>query len=62
MNTVADCKQVRDGWEAKKGDLEAQMLTLLGVPWKFEVNPNAIYPYAEENSYGHNSLGDCIYS
>jgi len=38
------------------------MLTLLGVPWKFEVNPNLIYVYAEEDSYGRNSLGDCIYS
>jgi hypothetical protein len=53
---------VRDGWEAKKGALEEQMLTLLGVPWKFEVNALAIYPYAEADSYGHNSPGDCIFA
>jgi len=55
-------KNVRDGWEAKKGALEEQMLTLLGVPWKFEVNALAIYPYAEADSYGHNSPGDCIFA
>jgi hypothetical protein len=31
-----------------------------GEAWKIEVNPNLIYVYAEENSYGRTSLGDCI--
>ena len=51
---------VRDGWENKKPDFEAQLLTLLGTAWNFDINPLAIYPYAEPDSYGHNSLGDCI--
>ncbi|KAJ6041621.1 hypothetical protein N7460_007011 [Penicillium canescens] len=55
-------KNVRDGWENRKVDLEAQLLTLLGVAWTFEVNPLAIFPYAEERSYGYDSLGDCIFA
>jgi hypothetical protein len=51
---------VRDGWENKKPEFESQLLTLLGVAWTFDVNPLVIYPYAEEDSYGHHSLGDCI--
>ncbi|KAF4635047.1 hypothetical protein G7Y89_g3041 [Cudoniella acicularis] len=57
---LAARKNVRDGWEAKKPELEAKLLAHLGVPWTFEVNPLIIYPYAEKDSYGHNSLGDCI--
>lgn len=55
-------KNVRDGWESKKEELEAQLLTLLGEAWTFDINPAAIYPYAAEGSYGHNSLGDCIFA
>jgi len=55
-------KNVRDGWEGKRADLEAQLLEQLGVPWTFDVNPLAIYPYAEEGSYGNQSLGDCIFA
>jgi hypothetical protein len=53
---------VRDSWENKKPELEAQLLTLLGEAWTFDINPLAIFPYAEEGSYGHSSLGDCIYA
>ncbi|PMD49005.1 hypothetical protein L207DRAFT_477714 [Hyaloscypha variabilis F] len=59
---LAARKSIRDGWEAKKGALEEQVSALLGVPWKFEVNPNAIFPYAEADSYGQNSPGDCIFA
>jgi hypothetical protein len=59
---LAARKNVRDGWDSKKPELEAQLLTLLGVPWTFEINPNAIYPYAEPDSYGNHSPGDCIYA
>ncbi|KAH8656087.1 hypothetical protein BGZ60DRAFT_385182 [Tricladium varicosporioides] len=57
---LAARKNVRDGWEAKKPALEATILGHLGVPWTFEVNPNLIYAYAEQDSYAFNSLGDCI--
>lgn len=58
---VADLlKLVRDEWDNKKPEFEAQLLELLGTPWKFDINPLAIYPYAEEGSYGHHSLGSCI--
>ncbi len=53
---------VRDGWEAKKESLETQMETLLGVKWTLTCNPLVIYPYAEKDSYGSNSLGDCIFA
>ncbi|KIM94339.1 hypothetical protein OIDMADRAFT_45770 [Oidiodendron maius Zn] len=53
-------KNVRDEWDNKKPEFEAQLLELLGTPWKFDINPLAIYPYAEEGSYGHHSLGSCI--
>ncbi|KAH7329921.1 hypothetical protein BKA65DRAFT_597075 [Rhexocercosporidium sp. MPI-PUGE-AT-0058] len=55
-------KNVRDSWDSKKADLEAKLLEQLGVAWTFDVNPLVIYPYAEEGSYGHHSLGDCIFA
>ncbi|KIW02699.1 uncharacterized protein PV09_06137 [Verruconis gallopava] len=54
-------KNVRDEFEADREDLESQISKLLGgQQWKIEVNPNLIYAYAEEGSYGHQSLGDCM--
>jgi len=53
---------VRDSWENKKGEIEEQISTLLGEKWKFDINPLAIYPYAEEGSYGNTALGNCIFS
>ncbi|RFU26760.1 hypothetical protein B7463_g9578, partial [Scytalidium lignicola] len=53
-------KDYRDGFEAKKEDLAKQISDILGTPWKIDVNPNAIYAYAEPGSYGHNSLGNCV--
>jgi hypothetical protein len=58
---LADLWQlVRDEWDNKRPEFEAQLLELLGNPWKFDINPLAIYPYAEPDSYGYNSLGGCI--
>jgi len=59
---LATRKNVRDEWDNAKAKLEAKMVALTGVPWNFEVNPLQIWPYAEENSYGHGSLGACIYA
>jgi hypothetical protein len=53
---------VRDEWEQKKGDLDKKLSDLMGVEWKFEFNPNAIYPYAIEDSYMKNSPGACLYA
>ncbi|ORY19164.1 hypothetical protein BCR34DRAFT_552658 [Clohesyomyces aquaticus] len=53
-------KSVRDGFESKRSEFEKELSNLLGVEWKIEINPNAIWVYAEEDSYGKNSLGDCI--
>ncbi|KAH8804601.1 hypothetical protein F5884DRAFT_418998 [Xylogone sp. PMI_703] len=53
-------KDFRDNFESKKEDLEKQISEVLGAEWKIDVNPNAIFAYAEPNSYGHNSLGSCV--
>jgi hypothetical protein len=53
---------VRDEWEQKKGGLDKKLSDLMGVEWKFEFNPNAIYPYAIEDSYMKNSPGACLYA
>jgi len=53
---------VRDAWENTKAEKEEEVSKLLGAPWTFDINPNAIFPYAEEGSYGHHSLGACITS
>jgi hypothetical protein len=51
---------VRDAWETEKPKFEEKISTMLGTAWTFDINPNAIFPYAEENSYASNSLGACI--
>jgi len=57
---TANTCSVRDGFEAKKEAHSSKLEKLLGVPWTFEIDPLAIFPYAEEGSYGNTSLGDCI--
>ncbi|ORY06774.1 hypothetical protein BCR34DRAFT_632056 [Clohesyomyces aquaticus] len=42
---LAVCKNVRDGFESKRADLEKELSDLLGVAWIIEVNPNAIWVY-----------------
>jgi hypothetical protein len=37
--------------------LEKQLSTALGVEWKVDINPLAIYPYAPEGGYAQRSLG-----
>ncbi|KAJ3344102.1 hypothetical protein HDU93_003265 [Gonapodya sp. JEL0774] len=51
---------VRDGFESKKEQLEAKITELLGQKWTIEINPNAIFPYSVEGSYGRDSLGECL--
>jgi hypothetical protein len=53
---------VRDEWEKKKADFESELAVLLGTPWTIDINPLALYPYAEENSWASNSLGNVIFS
>jgi hypothetical protein len=42
--------------------MEKKLSDLMGVPWTFDFNPNAIYPYAEDNSYMKNNPGACLYA
>lgn len=55
-------KNVRDEYETKRADFEEQISKLLGTAWKVNINPNAIWVYAEERSYGRDSLGACLAS
>ncbi|OCK83715.1 hypothetical protein K432DRAFT_290480 [Lepidopterella palustris CBS 459.81] len=55
-------RNVRDEYESKRADYEEQITTLMGTAWKIDINPNAIWIYAEDNSYGKNSLGECLSS
>jgi hypothetical protein len=43
--------QVRDNYEAKKADWEKELSSLLGVEWKFDINPIALWPYLKDDSY-----------
>jgi hypothetical protein len=51
---------VRDEYENKREDLEKKLSDLLGETWKFEVNPNFIFAYANDG-YAKNNFGGCIY-
>ncbi|KAI3319863.1 hypothetical protein HD806DRAFT_508146 [Xylariaceae sp. AK1471] len=56
-------KSVRDGWDAKKAEVEQNISDTLGVAWTIDVNPNQIYAYAKEgNDYPRSNLGHCIHS
>lgn len=51
---------VRDSWESKKADLEKQLSEACGTAWTIDINPNAVYAYAPEDSYVHNALGAAL--
>jgi len=53
---------VRDEWENKRPELEKDLSTILKVDWKIDINPAAVWVYAEDGSYGKDSLGSCIHS
>jgi len=52
-------KDVRDEFENQKEDWCEQLKEITGVDWKIEINPLAIYPYAEED-YPKQRLGSCL--
>ncbi|RSM20603.1 hypothetical protein CDV31_000581 [Fusarium ambrosium] len=53
-------KNIRDGWENKKEEWEKKLSDLLGESWTIDIDPKALYPYAEADSWASTSLGDCI--
>jgi len=56
-------KNIRDDWDGKKGELEIKLEELLGVPWKFDINPNAIWPYVKKpGDFGSDNIGTLIYA
>lgn len=52
---------MRDEFESKIGTLQSKMAGLGFPDCTFATNPNLVYAYAEERSYGQNNLGACIY-
>lgn len=52
---------MRDDYENKKDELEKKISDKLGVPWKIEINPLAIWPYAKEGSYMRGNPGSCLH-
>ncbi|KAF2807625.1 uncharacterized protein BDZ99DRAFT_464554 [Mytilinidion resinicola] len=57
-----NCIKLRDNFESKKEGLEKQLTDILGETWKIDINPNAIWAYAEDDSYGKDNLGACLHS
>ncbi|KAF4125993.1 hypothetical protein GMORB2_1239 [Geosmithia morbida] len=53
-------RDVRDSFESKKEGLEKQLSEVCGEAWTIDISPNAIYPYAPEDSYVHNALGAAL--
>jgi hypothetical protein len=54
-------KNVRDEFENNKEEWQDQLKEILGTEWKIEINPLAIYPYAEDE-YPKTRLGTCLKS
>lgn len=50
---------VRDNWEVKVPELEANLSSTMGVPWKISVDPGYIYSFAEDR-YAKESTGKML--
>ncbi|KAF9765446.1 hypothetical protein IL306_002271, partial [Fusarium sp. DS 682] len=53
-------KNIRDSWENTKEDHEKRLSEILGQPWTINIDPKALFSYAEEGSWGFTSMGDLI--
>ncbi len=51
---------VRYEYENNKADLEKQLSTAMGAEWKIDINPLAVFPYAQEGNYSQKSLGSVL--
>jgi len=54
---LAARKDMRDNWEANKAEFSSKIATLLGETYSLEVDMNALYPYAEDDSWAKTSPG-----
>jgi len=52
-------KNIRDSWDNVKAGHEKRISDILGEPWTVDVDPLAIYPYAQDD-YAKESTGDMI--
>ena len=51
---------VRDEWDSKKSDYEAQISELLGEAWTISIDPAEIWPYGDDDGYAKQSTGSMI--
>lgn len=52
---------VRDGFETKRAELEAELIKIMGTPWTIDVDPSYLYTFAsEDQSYARQNLGPMI--
>ncbi|KAH7231944.1 hypothetical protein B0J15DRAFT_409777, partial [Fusarium solani] len=51
---------VREKWDPKKPEYEAEISEILGEPWTIDIDPHKIWPYAEEDSWAKRYTGQLI--
>lgn len=51
---------VREKWDPKKPEFEAEILEILGEPWTIDIDPHKIWPYAEEDSWAKRYTGELM--
>jgi hypothetical protein len=44
-----DHSAVRDAWDSKKPEYNAEISKIMGEAWTVDANPNLIYAYADES-------------
>ncbi|CAM1509909.1 Fc.00g002440.m01.CDS01 [Cosmosporella sp. VM-42] len=53
-------KDIRDNWENKKEEFEKNISDVLGESWTINIDPKAIWPYGDDNSWAKTSTGDML--
>lgn len=51
---------VRDQWDNKKTEFEAELSKVLGVPWKVEIDLPQVAAYAKDGSFAAESPGGML--
>jgi hypothetical protein len=51
---------VREKWDPKKPEYEAEISEILGEPWTIDIDPHKIWPHAEEDSWAKRYTGQLI--
>ncbi|UPL02683.1 hypothetical protein LCI18_013617 [Fusarium solani-melongenae] len=51
---------IREKWDPKKPEYEAEISEILGEPWTIDIDPHKIWPYAEEDSWAKRHTGELM--